>query len=52
MCSGRWAFRLNWRECAMRLSVGWNSTGADIEAFLEGFSEVLGRHRERRGRAA
>lgn len=39
-------------ECAMRLSVGWNSTGADIEAFLEGFSEVLGRHREHRGRAA
>jgi cysteine desulfurase len=35
-------------ECAMRLSVGWNSTGQDIEAFLEGFSEVLGRHRERR----
>ncbi|HWA20039.1 MAG TPA: aminotransferase class V-fold PLP-dependent enzyme, partial [Devosia sp.] len=35
-------------ECAMRLSVGWNSTGTDIEAFLEGFSEVLGRHRERR----
>jgi cysteine desulfurase len=39
-------------ECAMRLSVGWNSTGQDIETFLEGFSEVLGRHRERRGRAA
>ncbi len=39
-------------ECAMRLSVGWNSTEADIEAFLQGFSEVLGRHRERRGRAA
>jgi cysteine desulfurase len=39
-------------ECAMRLSVGWNSTEADIEAFLEGFSEVLGRHRERRGKAA
>ncbi len=39
-------------ECAMRLSVGWNSTGADIEAFLEGFSQVLGRHRERRGKAA
>jgi cysteine desulfurase len=35
-------------ECALRLSVGWNSTGADIEAFLEAFSEVLGRHRERR----
>ena len=39
-------------ECAMRLSVGWNSTEADIESFLQGFSEVLGRHRERRGRAA
>ncbi|MEO6396006.1 MAG: aminotransferase class V-fold PLP-dependent enzyme [Devosia sp.] len=39
-------------DCAMRLSVGWNSTGEDIEAFLEGFSEVLGRHRERRGKAA
>ena len=37
-------------ECAMRLSVGWNSTEADIAAFLEGFSEVLGRHRERRTR--
>jgi cysteine desulfurase len=39
-------------ECAMRLSVGWNSTEADIAAFLEGFSEVLGRHRERHTRAA
>jgi cysteine desulfurase len=35
-------------ECAMRLSVGWNSTEDDIAVFLEGFSEVLGRHRERR----
>ncbi|MEQ1900675.1 MAG: aminotransferase class V-fold PLP-dependent enzyme [Devosia sp.] len=34
-------------DCAVRLSVGWNSTGEDIEAFLAGFSEVLGRHRER-----
>jgi cysteine desulfurase len=39
-------------DCAMRLSLGWNTTGADIETFLEGFSEVLGRHRERRGKAA
>ena len=39
-------------ECALRLSVGWNTTGADIEAFLEAFSEVLGRHRNRRGNAA
>jgi cysteine desulfurase len=39
-------------ECAMRLSVGWNSTEADIDAFLEGLTEVLDRHRERRTRAA
>jgi len=39
-------------ECAMRLSVGWNSTQADIEVFLDGFSEVLERHRQRRGKAA
>jgi cysteine desulfurase len=39
-------------ECAMRLSVGWNTTGTDIETFLGGFSEVLGRHRERRRSAA
>jgi cysteine desulfurase len=39
-------------DCAMRLSVGWNSTEDDIAVFLEGFSEVLGRHRNRRGRAA
>jgi cysteine desulfurase len=39
-------------ECAMRLSVGWTSTEEDIAAFLQGFSEVLGRHRERRGKAA
>lgn len=39
-------------ECAMRLSVGWNSTDRDIEVFLDGFSEVLERHRQRRGKAA
>ena len=39
-------------ECAMRLSVGWNSTEADIDAFLEGLTEVLNRHRERRTSAA
>lgn len=39
-------------ECAMRLSVGWNSTEADVAAFLDGFSEVLERHRVRRGKAA
>jgi cysteine desulfurase len=39
-------------ECAMRLSVGWNTTEADIDAFLEGLTEVLNRHRERRTKAA
>jgi cysteine desulfurase len=39
-------------ECAMRLSVGWNSTAADIDAFIEGLTEVLERHRERRATAA
>jgi cysteine desulfurase len=39
-------------ECAMRLSVGWNSTMADIDAFIDGLTEVLNRHRERRATAA
>jgi cysteine desulfurase len=39
-------------ECAMRVSVGWTTTKADIEAFLDGLTEVLQRHRERRATAA
>jgi cysteine desulfurase len=39
-------------EGAMRLSVGWNSTEADIDAFLDGLTEVLNRHRQRRNKAA
>lgn len=39
-------------EGAMRLSVGWNSTEADIDAFLDALTEVLNRHRERRSKAA
>jgi cysteine desulfurase len=39
-------------ECAMRLSVGWTTTKADIDAFLDGLNEVLLRHRERRASAA
>jgi cysteine desulfurase len=39
-------------ECAMRLSVGWNSVPADIDRFLEALGEVLQRHRERRIKAA
>ena len=39
-------------ECAMRLSVGWTTAKADIDACLEGLNEVLLRHRERRASAA
>lgn len=38
--------------CALRVSLGWNSTEADVTAFLDGFEEVLGRHNARQGRAA
>jgi len=36
-------------EGAMRLSVGWNTTKADVEAFLDGFNDILVRHRARHG---
>lgn len=39
-------------ECALRVSLGWNSTNEDVAAFLEAFETVLARHRSRRGRAA
>lgn len=39
-------------ECAMRVSVGWTSTKADIDAFMTGLTAVLTRHRERRATAA
>lgn len=39
-------------ECALRVSLGWNSTEGDVSAFLKGFENVLGRHRSRRGVAA
>ncbi len=39
-------------ECAMRLSLGWNTTAADIDAFIDALGEVLSRHRERRTKAA
>ncbi len=39
-------------ECAMRVSFGWSSTKSDVEAYLSGFSEVVGRHRARHGVAA
>jgi cysteine desulfurase len=35
-------------DCALRISFGWSSTMADVEAFLEAFGEVVGRHKARR----
>ncbi len=32
-------------ECAMRVSFGWSSSIEDVEAYLKGFSEVVGRHK-------
>lgn len=39
-------------ECAMRVSFGWSSTIEDVEVYLKGFGEVVGRHRARHGVAA
>lgn len=39
-------------ECALRVSLGWNSTVEHVDAFLAGFAQILGRHRARQGQAA
>lgn len=39
-------------ECALRVSLGWNSTATDVEAFLAGYRSILERHRARQGQAA
>jgi len=38
--------------CALRVSVGWNSTVEDVDAFLAGYGNVLQRQRARQGQAA
>lgn len=38
-------------ECGLRVSLGWNSTQADIDAFFAAFERVMDRHR-RSGAAA
>lgn len=38
--------------CALRISLGWNSTAADVDAFLAGYQSILERHRARQGHAA
>lgn len=39
-------------EGALRVSLGWNSTPDDVDAFLKGFELVLDRQRGRQGQAA
>jgi cysteine desulfurase len=39
-------------ECALRISLGWNSTRDDIAAFLRGYETILNRQRGRQGKAA
>lgn len=39
-------------ECALRVSLGWNSTESDVSAFLAGFATIVARHRGHQVRAA
>ncbi|MET3925274.1 aminotransferase class V-fold PLP-dependent enzyme [Devosia sp. 2618] len=39
-------------ECALRVSLGWNSTAADVDAFTAGYQSILERQRARQGQAA
>ncbi|MHA6690521.1 cysteine desulfurase family protein [Devosia sp. A449] len=39
-------------ECALRVSLGWNSTAGDVDAFIAGYQSILERQRARQGHAA
>lgn len=39
-------------DCALRVSLGWNSTADDVDAFVAGYRSILERHRARQGQAA
>ena len=39
-------------DCALRVSLGWNSTVDDVNAFVAGYQTVLARQRARQGQAA
>ena len=39
-------------DCALRVSLGWNSTAADVDAFTAGYQTILERHKARQGQAA
>jgi cysteine desulfurase len=39
-------------DCALRVSLGWNSTVDDVNAFVAGYQTIFERHRARQGQAA
>jgi cysteine desulfurase len=39
-------------DCALRVSLGWNSTAGDVDAFVAGYRSILLRHQARQGHAA
>ena len=39
-------------DCALRVSLGWNSTTDDVDAFVAGYRSILERHKARQGQAA
>lgn len=39
-------------DCALRVSLGWTSTRADVDEFLAAFGRIVARQRRREGRAA
>ena len=39
-------------ECALRVSLGWNSTADDVYLFVAGYQSILERQRARQGQAA
>jgi cysteine desulfurase len=39
-------------DCALRVSLGWNSTTNDVDAFVAGYQSILVRQRARQGHAA
>jgi cysteine desulfurase len=39
-------------DCALRVSLGWNSTSEDVDSFVAGYRSILERQRARQGQAA
>ena len=45
MCSRRWASRPSWPTATIRISLGWSTTEADIDHFVEAWSALYRRGR-------